>query len=233
MPIVVDAMSATTTPITTDPMKPVMQTTDDRGASMGAPRRRLARRGEGPIASRDHRGPRRHLVQVEPLTTARALRGPFDYLRPEGVDVGSVLVVPFGRATLVGVVTGLADGVRARAVAPRACPRRAPAARARRPRAVDGRPSTARRRRGRCRCCCRRRARAPRRPWAEAARAPTTVSASADRQRALLHRCRASPAAPRGAAAPGSARARDDRARASCAARRAPRRRRRSARSPR
>ena len=28
------------------------------------------------------------IVQVEPLTTARALRGPFDYLRPEGAAVG-------------------------------------------------------------------------------------------------------------------------------------------------
>jgi primosomal protein N' (replication factor Y) len=46
------------------------------------------------------------VVQVEPLTTARALRGPFDYLRPEGVDVGSVLVVPFGHRDVVGVVTG-------------------------------------------------------------------------------------------------------------------------------
>ena len=37
------------------------------------------------------------IAQVEPLTTARALRGPFDYERPDGVGVGSVLVVPFGR----------------------------------------------------------------------------------------------------------------------------------------
>jgi primosomal protein N' (replication factor Y) len=49
------------------------------------------------------------VVQVEPLTTARVLRGPFDYLRPEGVGVGSVLVVPFGARDVVGVVTGLAD----------------------------------------------------------------------------------------------------------------------------
>jgi primosomal protein N' (replication factor Y) (superfamily II helicase) len=48
------------------------------------------------------------VVQVEPLTTARVLRGPFDYLRPEGVGVGSVLVVPFGARDVVGVVTGLA-----------------------------------------------------------------------------------------------------------------------------
>ncbi|HEX5899709.1 MAG TPA: primosomal protein N' [Solirubrobacteraceae bacterium] len=59
------------------------------------------------------------VVQVEPLTTARALRGPFDYLRPEGVDVGSVLVVPFGHRDVVGVVTGLADVSEHDPVAPR------------------------------------------------------------------------------------------------------------------
>ncbi len=49
------------------------------------------------------------VAKVEPITTARALRGPFDYLRPEGVGVGSVLVVPFGHREVVGVVVGLAD----------------------------------------------------------------------------------------------------------------------------
>src|SRR4051795_12997021 len=50
------------------------------------------------------------IVQVEPLTTARALRGPFDYLRPDDtVDVGSLLEVPFGRQRLTAVVTGLAE----------------------------------------------------------------------------------------------------------------------------
>jgi primosomal protein N' (replication factor Y) len=47
------------------------------------------------------------IAKVEPLTTARALRGPFDYLLPERlaeVDVGSVLLVPFGRRRLPGVV---------------------------------------------------------------------------------------------------------------------------------
>ena len=47
------------------------------------------------------------------MTTARALRGPFDYRLPEelseGVDVGSMLVVPFGRREVLGVVVGLAD----------------------------------------------------------------------------------------------------------------------------
>jgi primosomal protein N' (replication factor Y) len=49
------------------------------------------------------------IVQVEPLTTARALRGPFDYVRPDGADVGSLLEVPFGRQRLTAVVTGLAE----------------------------------------------------------------------------------------------------------------------------
>ncbi|MCA1683300.1 MAG: hypothetical protein LC685_04855 [Actinobacteria bacterium] len=50
------------------------------------------------------------VAKVEPITTARALRGPFDYLRPDGVGVGSVLVVPFGGREVVGVVVGVADG---------------------------------------------------------------------------------------------------------------------------
>ncbi|MEA2241806.1 MAG: hypothetical protein QOD24_1362, partial [Solirubrobacteraceae bacterium] len=50
------------------------------------------------------------VAKVEPITTARALRGPFDYLRPDGVGVGAVLVVPFGGRDVVGVVVGLADG---------------------------------------------------------------------------------------------------------------------------
>jgi primosomal protein N' (replication factor Y) len=53
------------------------------------------------------------IAQIEPMTTARALRGPFDYRLPEdlraGVDVGSMLVVPFGRRQVLGVVVGLAD----------------------------------------------------------------------------------------------------------------------------
>ncbi len=53
------------------------------------------------------------IARVEPMTTARALRGPFDYRLPDelrgGVDVGSMLVVPFGRREVLGVVVGLAD----------------------------------------------------------------------------------------------------------------------------
>jgi primosomal protein N' (replication factor Y) len=50
------------------------------------------------------------VAKVEPITTARALRGPFDYLRPEGVGVGAVLVVPFGGRDVLGVVVAVADG---------------------------------------------------------------------------------------------------------------------------
>jgi primosomal protein N' (replication factor Y) len=53
------------------------------------------------------------IAKVEPMTSARALRGPFDYLLPEAlrgdVEVGSMLVVPFGRRQVLGVVVGLAD----------------------------------------------------------------------------------------------------------------------------
>ena len=52
------------------------------------------------------------IAKVEPLTSARALRGPFDYRVPgrlEGVAVGSMLVVPFGRQRMLGVVVGLAE----------------------------------------------------------------------------------------------------------------------------
>ena len=46
---------------------------------------------------------------VEPITTARALRGPFDYLRPDGVGVGALVRVPFGRREVLGVVVGTAE----------------------------------------------------------------------------------------------------------------------------
>lgn len=52
------------------------------------------------------------IAKVEPLTTARALRGPFDYRLPAAmheVGVGSVLVVPFGRRRVLGVVVDVAD----------------------------------------------------------------------------------------------------------------------------
>ena len=53
------------------------------------------------------------IAKVEPLTTARALRGPFDYRLPAamaGLEVGSVVRVPFGRRRVLGVVVELAEG---------------------------------------------------------------------------------------------------------------------------
>jgi primosomal protein N' (replication factor Y) len=52
------------------------------------------------------------IAKVEPLTTARALRGPFDYLLGDataGAGVGSVLVVPFGPRRMLGVVVEVAE----------------------------------------------------------------------------------------------------------------------------
>ncbi len=52
------------------------------------------------------------IARVEPLTPARALRGPFDYLLGDdlaGVGVGSMLVVPFGARRLLGVVVEVAE----------------------------------------------------------------------------------------------------------------------------
>jgi primosomal protein N' (replication factor Y) len=52
------------------------------------------------------------ILKVEPLTTARALRGPFDYRQPaamEDLEVGSVVRVPFGPRKLLGVVVELAE----------------------------------------------------------------------------------------------------------------------------
>jgi primosomal protein N' (replication factor Y) len=54
------------------------------------------------------------IAQVQPITTTRALQGPFDYRLPEElrggvVDVGSMLVVPFGRRQVLGVVVGLVE----------------------------------------------------------------------------------------------------------------------------
>jgi primosomal protein N' (replication factor Y) len=63
-------------------------------------------------------GPR--VIQVEPLVTARGVRGPFDYARPDGCDVGAVVDVPFGRQRLRGVVTGLAEDSPHRLKAPTA-----------------------------------------------------------------------------------------------------------------
>src|ERR1700752_4473009 len=52
------------------------------------------------------------ILRVEPLTTARALRGPFDYRRPAAMgdlEVGSVVRVPFGPRRILGVVVEVAE----------------------------------------------------------------------------------------------------------------------------
>jgi len=52
------------------------------------------------------------IAKVEPLTTARALRGPFDYRLPPAmadIEVGRVVRVPFGRQRVLGVVVELAE----------------------------------------------------------------------------------------------------------------------------
>ncbi|MBA2348273.1 MAG: hypothetical protein H0V81_08250, partial [Solirubrobacterales bacterium] len=59
------------------------------------------------------------MAKVEPITTARVLRGPFDYLAPDGAVVGTRLIVPFGRRDVPGVVTGLAPDSEFALLAPR------------------------------------------------------------------------------------------------------------------
>lgn len=52
------------------------------------------------------------IAKIEPLTTARALRGPFDYRLPAAMadlEVGSVVKVPFGHRRVLGVVVDLAE----------------------------------------------------------------------------------------------------------------------------
>jgi primosomal protein N' (replication factor Y) (superfamily II helicase) len=51
------------------------------------------------------------IARVEPLTRTRAVRGPFDYRLAPGqdVEVGSLLRVPFGARTSLGVVVELAE----------------------------------------------------------------------------------------------------------------------------
>ena len=56
--------------------------------------------------------PSERIARVEPLTRTRAVRGPFDYrlaADQEGVEVGSLLRVPFGGGRTLAVVTELAD----------------------------------------------------------------------------------------------------------------------------
>jgi primosomal protein N' (replication factor Y) (superfamily II helicase) len=51
------------------------------------------------------------IAKVEPLLTTRSVSGPFDYRLPQSMEagVGSVLVVPFGRRRVLGVVVALAE----------------------------------------------------------------------------------------------------------------------------
>src|SRR5512134_2418621 len=52
------------------------------------------------------------IAKVEPLLTTRSVSGPFDYRVPAAfgdVGVGSVLVVPFGRRRVLGVVVEVGD----------------------------------------------------------------------------------------------------------------------------
>ncbi len=52
------------------------------------------------------------IAKIEPLLTARAVSGPFDYRLPDrlrDVGVGSVLRIPFGRRRVVGVVVEVAE----------------------------------------------------------------------------------------------------------------------------
>ena len=118
------------------------------------------------------------------MTTARALRGPFDYRLPEelrggAVGVGSMLVVPFARREVLGVVVGPG---RAAARSPRrSCSRRCARCESRRAR-----------RAGRARRVDRRRVLLDDRPRADAraaarARRAGSAGASAARSRAREH----------------------------------------------
>ena len=49
------------------------------------------------------------LVSVYPLVSARAVARAFTYEAPEGVGKGSVVSVPFGRASVRGIVVGEED----------------------------------------------------------------------------------------------------------------------------
>ncbi len=69
----------------------------------------------------EHRGDVPPVLKVEPLVTARAVRGPFDYLHPEGeigIEVGTLLEVPFGHQRVQAIVTGFADESEHELVAP-------------------------------------------------------------------------------------------------------------------
>ncbi len=65
-----------------------------------------------PVSARLHTVNRMSIANIEPLTTARSLRGPFDYRLPAemaDLEIGSVVRVPFGNRRALGVVVGLAE----------------------------------------------------------------------------------------------------------------------------
>ena len=135
------------------------------------------------------------IVQVEPLTTARALRGPFDYLRPEGAAVG--LGAPRALRAPRGPRGRDRPGRRLRARRRRAPPaprRRRPAA-ARRAGAVAGRRHVLDARAGALApaAAARARGRRPRCGPRPAGRRPRT-SASPTASARCSRRCRARPA---------------------------------------
>src|SRR5687768_1213080 len=80
--------------------------------SMGRPYRRSGGGRQGTRSSGLAPSFRVVIAKVEPLTPARALRGPFDYRLPgemAEVGVGSMLLIPFGQRRLLGVVVELAS----------------------------------------------------------------------------------------------------------------------------
>lgn len=57
-------------------------------------------------------GAQKQIARVEPLTSTRAVRGPFDYRLPPqlaGVGIGSLLRVPFAGRSALGVVVALSE----------------------------------------------------------------------------------------------------------------------------
>ncbi len=52
------------------------------------------------------------IARIEPITSTRALRGPYDYRLPErmgDIAIGSLVIVPFANRRMLGVVVELAD----------------------------------------------------------------------------------------------------------------------------
>src|SRR5205809_721665 len=73
----------------------------------GIVRERTGRRGRGAVGAPCEA--RTVIARVEPLTTTRRLSGPFDYRVDGGLEIGSLVRIPFGHQKLDGVVVGLAE----------------------------------------------------------------------------------------------------------------------------